>query len=81
MHPEGNAGWRKSGTVQCFGNSGLGISGRAAWARPPPQEVQINLGHSLLVSDHPVIGLGHQTLYGNVLTYTGPSEKIHEDPG
>ena len=75
VHPEGNAGWRKAGTILCFGHSGLGISGRAAWAHPPPQEVQINLGDSLLVSDHPVIGWGHQTLYSNVLMYIGPQWK------
>ena len=38
MHPEGNAGRRKAGTALCFGHSGLGISGRAAWAHPPPQD-------------------------------------------
>ena len=75
VDPEGNAGWRKAGTVLCFGTSGLGRPGRAAWAHPPPQEVQISLGDSLLVSDHPATGWGHQSLFATILTYIAPQLK------
>ena len=51
MHPEGNAGRRKAGTILCFGHSGRGVYGRAAWAGPPGQGVVIGLGVSLLVSE------------------------------
>ena len=75
VHPDGNAGLRKAGTILCFGHSGLGRPGRAAWAHPPPQQVQISLENCLLVFRSSVIDWGHQILYGNVLTYITPQLK------
>ena len=49
MHPEGNAGWSKTGTILSFRHSSLGKSVTASWAHRPSQEVQVSLGESLLV--------------------------------
>ena len=57
MHPEGNAGWRKTGTILSFRHSSLGKSATASWAHPPPQEVQVSLGESLLVFRSPSYGV------------------------
>ena len=53
MHPEGNAGWSKTGTILSFRHSSLGKSVTAPWAHRPPQEVQLSLGGSLLVFRSP----------------------------
>ena len=57
MHPEGNAGWSKTGTILSFRHSSLGKSGTASWAHRPPQEVQVSLGESLLVFRSPSYGV------------------------
>ena len=57
MHPEGNAGWSKTGTILSFRHSSLGKSGTASRAHRPPQEVQVSLGESLLVFRSPSYGV------------------------
>ena len=57
MHPEGNAGWSKTGTILSFRHSSLGKSGTASWAHRPPQEVQVSFGESLLVFRSPSYGV------------------------
>ena len=57
MHPEGNAGWSKTGTILSFRHSSLGKSRTASWAHRPPQEVQVSLGESLLVFRSPSYGV------------------------